>query len=49
MTNNDLIDESIAILQIMNAEDNAGAIDELRSENARLRAELEALRANSIL
>jgi len=37
MNNNDLIDESIAILQTMNAEDNAAAIDELRNELERVK------------
>ena len=34
MTNNELIDESIVILQTMNAEDCAAAIEELRNELA---------------
>lgn len=37
MNNNDLIDESIAILQTMNAEDCAIAIDELRNELERVK------------
>jgi hypothetical protein len=37
MTNNELIDESIAILQTMNAEDCAAAIDELRYELERVK------------
>jgi hypothetical protein len=37
MTNNELIDESVAILQTMNAEDCAAAIDELRNELERVK------------
>ena len=37
MTNNELIDESIVILQTMNAEDCAAAIDELRNELERVK------------
>lgn len=38
MNNNQyFIDESIAILQTMNAEDNAAAIDELRNELERVK------------
>jgi hypothetical protein len=37
MTNNELIDESIAILQTMNAEDCAAAIVELRNELERVK------------
>lgn len=37
MTNNELIDESIAILQTMNDEDCAAAIDELRNELERVK------------
>ena len=37
MTNNELIDESIVILQTMNAEDCAAAIDEVRNELERVK------------
>lgn len=37
MTNNELIDESIVILQTMNAEDCAAAINELRNELERVK------------
>jgi hypothetical protein len=37
MTNNELIDESVAILQTMNAEDCAAAIGELRNELERVK------------
>jgi hypothetical protein len=37
MTNNELIDESIVILQTMNAEDCAAAIGELRNELERVK------------
>ena len=37
MTNNELIDESVAILQTMNAEDCAAAIVELRNELERVK------------
>jgi hypothetical protein len=47
MTNDNneyFIDKSIAMLQEMNEEDCAIAIDELRNENARLRAERDEAR-----